>query len=283
MNSGMRSTVLALSALVAATAVAAPPASYLPVDVEHAERPTPVTLAGKAGALAAYLYRPAGDGPFPAVVYNHGSEPKPGVGVLLAPFYVRNGFAVLFVHRRGAGLSEGTFWRTRVEQQPADAQERAKVQSQVEDNDDVIAAFDWLRAQPWVRKDRLFVAGCSFGGIQTLLTAERPVPGLRSANDFAGGAMRWEQSPTEPQRLREAAENARVPVFFVQAENDFSTEPSRVLAEAMRAKHRPHGMKIYPAFGTTAKDGHGFCVRGVDIWAADVLEFMKGAELKRNH
>src|SRR5258706_15812536 len=62
--------------------------------------------------LEAYFYRPAGDGPFPLVVYNHGSRageersewPVGFIGRLLLP----EGYAVLVPERRGYGKSEGT-------------------------------------------------------------------------------------------------------------------------------------------------------------------------------
>src|SRR6266481_5721650 len=66
-----------------------------------------------SGALSiqAYLYRPPGDGPFPLIIYNHGSrenrerEPRPFsyVGRIL----LRNRYAVLVPERRGYGRSDG--------------------------------------------------------------------------------------------------------------------------------------------------------------------------------
>ena len=43
-----------------------------PADAELVSFPSgDLTLRG-------FLYRPTGPGPFPAIVWNHGSEPKPG-------------------------------------------------------------------------------------------------------------------------------------------------------------------------------------------------------------
>src|SRR5690349_3848915 len=55
--------------------------------------------------LHGYLFAPPGSGPFPAIVWNHGSEEYPGVGKFIAKFYVENGFVVFFPHRRGHGRS----------------------------------------------------------------------------------------------------------------------------------------------------------------------------------
>src|SRR6476469_2628013 len=42
--------------------------------------------------LPGYLYRPAGSGPFPAVMWNHGSEKDPKAQPELARFYTQHGF-----------------------------------------------------------------------------------------------------------------------------------------------------------------------------------------------
>jgi dienelactone hydrolase len=252
---------------------AAPPASTSPTSA-----PAEVSIQGKAGRLQAWLWRPAGPGPFPVIVYNHGSEPQPIAGThgSIGPFFTQHGYAVLFPYRRGAGESEGHYWADEVDALPEAKQPQATIDRLVQENDDVVSAIEWLRAQPWVTRDDINVAGCSFGGIETLLTAARPIPGLRAAVDFAGASMAWEDSPLLRERLLLTVEGARVPIFFVQAENDFNTAPSRILSEAMRAKKLPHRMRIYPPYGTTPAQGHGlFCMHGASVWGADVIDFLR--------
>jgi carboxymethylenebutenolidase len=272
--------VAAPSSDAAAAAASAPsaPASPPPASDGAGLAPTELRIPGPAGALQAWLWRPAGLGPFPVLVYNHGSEQDPIVGTRgrIGPFFVQHGWAVLFPSRRGSGRSDGTWWRHRVESQPDDQHEPGYIRALVEENDDIVAAFTWLRAQPWVARDDLAVAGCSFGGIESLLTAEREVAGLRAVVDFAGGAMSWTGSPALQVRMRQAVEAARVPIFFVQAENDFNTEPSRVLAEAMQKKGKPHRLRIFPPFGQSHMEGHArFCLQGTDVWGQPVLDFLE--------
>ena len=50
---------------------------------------------------------------------------------------------------------------------------------------DQLAALAWLRRQGFVRPDRIAVAGNSFGGIETVLGAERG--NYCAAIDFSGG------------------------------------------------------------------------------------------------
>ena len=65
--------------------------------------------------LKAYLWKPAGPGPFPAVLFSHGSGgpdadhtaemPITQAANILAPFFVRHGYAFLYPFRRGHGPS----------------------------------------------------------------------------------------------------------------------------------------------------------------------------------
>jgi dienelactone hydrolase len=259
-----------MRALVAVAVLAVAAAAF-------ADGPSEIRLRGKTGKLQAFVWRPAGPGPFPALVYNHGSERDPIVGTegQIASFFTHNGFVVIFPYRRGAGKSEGAYWGDAVDKKPEATQDQATIDALVAENDDIVSAVDWLRAQSFVDGAAISVAGCSFGGIETLLTAERPL-GLRAAVDFAGASMAWEDSPLLRERLLVAVEHARVPVFFVQAANDFNTAPSLVLGEAMRQKKLAHRVKIYPAHGKSHMAGHaGFCLNGWDIWGGDVLAFLR--------
>jgi dienelactone hydrolase len=243
-----------------------------------ADGPSEIRLPGKSGKLQAFVWRPEGKGPFPALVYNHGSEQDPIVGTdgQVARFFTHNGFVVIFPYRRGAGRSEGPYWEKLVDDKlPDDVQEQAMIRALVAENDDVVTAIEWLRAQPFVDHAAISVAGCSFGGIHTLRTAERPL-GLHAAVDFAGASMAWADSPFLRERLLTAVEHARIPVFFVQAENDFNTAPSLVLGDAMRQKKLPHRVKIYGHYGKSQMAAHGgFCMNGWDVWGADVIAFLR--------
>src|SRR5579864_4080241 len=52
-------------------------------------------------ALQGYLYVPDGTGPFPAILWNHGSERHPGSQPVLARFYMSHGFVFFVPHRHG--------------------------------------------------------------------------------------------------------------------------------------------------------------------------------------
>jgi dienelactone hydrolase len=141
---------------------------------------------------------------------------------------------------------------------------------------DQTAALAYLKSLSYVDMNRIAVAGCSFGGIQTVLMAEKGL-GLRAAVDFAGAAQSWDEAPDLRQRMLTAVRNAAVPILFVQAQNDYDLAPSRDLAATMEKSGKAHATHIYPKFGKTNQDAHEFCVHGGEIWAPDVFTFLKAS------
>jgi hypothetical protein len=53
--------------------------------------------------LIGFLYKPAGNGPFPVHLWNHGSEREPKTGAALAKFWVPQGF--VFSRRSAADMA----------------------------------------------------------------------------------------------------------------------------------------------------------------------------------
>src|SRR5215469_5425168 len=253
-----------LTLLLAASTVSAqgsPPASAKPVSF-----PSP------GGTLYGFLYVPEGKGPFPAVLWNHGSEKRPGWQPELASFYTSHGFVFFLPHRRGQGRSPGPYIMDEIR----DGGPLLAVRAQQVANDDVVAAMAWLRTQPEVDANRIVVSGCSFGGIQTLLTAEKGL-GARAFVAFAPAAQSWANGALDD-RLEDAVKHAKAPVFILQAKNDYSTQPEEVLGKIAKA----HGgeARIYPAFGNTPQEGHwGFATTraGILVWGEDVLQFIEVA------
>ncbi len=236
-----------------------------------------VSFPGSNGTLQGFLYIPDGNGPFPAILWNHGSEKRPGAQPALAEFYTSHGFVFFLPHRRGQGRSPGAYIMDEIQERRADP--TVAVQAQQVANEDVVSAMTWLRSQKEVDADRVVVSGCSFGGIQTLLAAEKGL-GARAFIAFAPGAKSWANGNLQG-RLENAVRKAKGPVFVLQAKNDFSIEPTKVLGKI--AKANGGQAEIYPAFGSNAQDGHwAFATSkaGIEVWQKDVLEFINSAFLK---
>lgn len=145
---------------------------------------------------------------------------------------------------------------------------------------DQLAALEYIKSLPYVDQKRLAVMGASFGGIQTILAAERGA-GYRVAVDCSGAAKSWKGSADLRAQLTVAARKSTIPVFFLQAQNDYDLTANRVLSEEVKKAGKFAETKTYPAFGSGAKgqEGHNFCWQGTNIWGPDVLEFIE-ANLK---
>jgi hypothetical protein len=68
--------------------------------------------------------------------------------------------------------------------------------------------------------------------------------------------------------------------MFVHAANDYSVAPGQVLAAEMQRRGKTQVIKIYPAVGRDASDGHNVIYLSVPTWEADVVAFL-GARLRR--
>ena len=229
--------------------------------------------------LHGFIWKPSGSGPFPAILWNHGSEKRPGSQPPLAKFYTEHGYVFFVPHRSGQGRSPGEYIQDLVAQAPPSERGRRMIELQDERVADVVTALDFLKSQPFVDPGRISISGCSYGGIQTLLAGERNL-GVKALVPFAPGAMAWEGNPYVSDRLLQAVDHAKAPIFLLQAKNDYSLGPSHALSKEANKKHKDFQSKIYPAFGSTHQDGHwGFCTAATDVWGNDVLAFLE-AQMK---
>ena len=64
-----------------------------------------VTFSSGKLTLHGFIHKPEGNGPFPAILMNHGSEQFPKSGQIIAEPYASKGYVVFFPHRRGQGYS----------------------------------------------------------------------------------------------------------------------------------------------------------------------------------
>jgi carboxymethylenebutenolidase len=255
----------------------------IPIQTEGQPTEAPETVVVQSGGLTlrGLLWRPSGRGPFPAVLFSHGSGPAayPQKPAALGPAFVRHGYVFLYLFRRGAGLSadQGTnseeLMSRALREKGQDARNELQLQLLETELSDVLGGLAFLRALPDVDTDRVAVAGHSFGASLTLLIAERD-SALRAAIAFSGSAASWEHSPQLRARLIAAVRRTTVPIFFIQAENDYSIAPAKTLSAEMERLGKPHRIKIYPSIGQTAIEGHDFYYLGLSIWEPDVFAFL---------
>lgn len=251
-------------------------------------RPETVVVHSGHLRLRALLWRPDGPGPFPAVLFNHGSGHAAGRSAngpdhrspeLLGAVFARHGYVFLYLYRRGDGLSrgQGVPAGDRMDNafaaggQPA--RNRVQLQALEDETGDALAGLEYLRVLPGVDATRIAAIGHSFGGSVTVLAAERD-SAVRAIVTFAAVGYSWDNSPELRARLRAAVDRMAAPAFFLHAANDFTTGSGRELAAELQARGKPHLLKIYPAVGTTPEEGHDFVHTKIAMWEPDVFAFL---------
>ena len=139
-----------------------------------------VKLPNGEVTLAATLLLPEGRGPFPAVVFLHGSGDAPRLGLgdrARAHAYLREGIAVLVYDKRGIGGSSGDYRRVGMRELAGDG----------------LAALRWLGGRREVRKDALGFDGRSQGcWLAEMAAAEAPEVRFIVAQ-VGGGVSPWRQ------------------------------------------------------------------------------------------
>jgi carboxymethylenebutenolidase len=231
--------------------------------------------------LKGLLWKPVSNKPVPAILFNHGSEYKALKYLArIAPAFLQQGYAFFVPFRRGQGLSQGQGKYISDELDSANKAGGSTARTalmitlhETTQLDDQLAALAFLKQQSGIDSTRIVAAGISFGGIQALMIATKP-HGIKAVLDFAGAAMNWEKAPEVPVWLTNKMSEVKVPVYLIQAANDFSTKPSTELAAVLEKLGKPYAVKVYPPFGKEAMDGHSF-VDAYTIWGPDVFPLLR--------
>lgn len=241
---------------------------------------------GHSVRLELLVSRPQGPGPFPTVVFNHGSTGRgddPSLfrrswsSTAVAGWFVDRGWMVVFPQRRGRGGSDGRYDegfepdRRRYACRAAHA--LPGVDRAIEDLDAVMAH---VRARPDVRPDRILLAGQSRGGILSVVYAgERPDAVVGVVN-FVGG---WvsdrcaDAANVNASTFRRGARFVR-PMLFLYGDGD----PFYALA------HSRQNFDAYVAAGGTGRfesfavpgqgTGHAL-IAHPDLWSEHLARYLE--------
>lgn len=162
----------------------------------------PVTIDGAQVKLATITHKPAGSGPFPTLIFHHGStgrgnDPslfaRPNEQVFLADWFVARGWAVVFPSRRGRGGSEGLY---------DEGFEVDRTRGYACDDNLSIKGFDRalrdadaitnaILAMPFADRTRFVVGGVSRGGILSVAWSGQHPDLPKGVLNFVGG---WQGS-----------------------------------------------------------------------------------------
>ena len=266
------------------------PLAALAVEPQVSIAPETVVVPSGKLRLKAFLWKPAGPGPFPAILFCHGSggadaDHTAGLPITqaaenLAPLFLKHGYAFMYLFRRGQGLSadQGPFMQDVLQREETakgieSRQHLQFVLPTTDHFDDLIAGLTFLKATPGIDPKRVAIVGHSLGGQLTLLAVERDNT-IRAAVTISAAAGSWQRSPELRERLLSAVDKSTAPIMLIQAANDYSTAPSYALAHELERLHKPYVLKIYPPVGKTSDDGHNFLYLAIPQWEPDVFGFL---------
>jgi dienelactone hydrolase len=255
-----------------------------------------VTIKGKGSSmsggesefeLAATVLRPAGDGPYGAVILNHGNPvsararmnfPRPRFPNA-APVFARRGYVVVMPLRRGFGEAGSIYVEDAGGCARPDFRRAGRGAAE-----SVMAAYEYVRSLPYVDGARIVFAGQSGGGFASLFAAAMHAPdGLIAVLNFAGGrGGNPETRPGTPcdgeqlaQVFGELGSRVKAPVLFHYAENDlyFDAAHSKRWYDAFTAAGGRGEYVLQPPFG---RDGHTIFMAadGVRYWLPAVESFL---------
>ncbi len=246
---------------------------------------TGLTENGKRIRLEAVVFRPAGTGPFPLAVVNHGSTGRGNdprlfrqtfIAPMLAKFLSARGWLAAFPQRRGRGRSDGLYdegFNTDRAQGYTCATQRtlAGADRALEDVDAAIAA---LQKRPDVRPGPVLLLGQSRGGALSAAYAGRHPGKVRGVVNFVGG---WigdgcRNAIAINRTLMNRGARFPRPMLWLYGRNDpfYSLDHSRGNFEAFRAAG---GKGRFFGFQVPGGNGHSV-ILFPKLWAAEVDRYL---------
>jgi dienelactone hydrolase len=285
-RSNFTKTVL-LSSFVLLFSGTAPAQSSPSVQVAS---PQIVEVPSGALHLKAYFWKPAGAGPFPAILFNHGSgaadsqhtagQTMAEAAANLAPVFLRHGYAFFYLCRRGQGLSadQAPFMQDLLQREESAKGKEARqhlhyVLVTTDHLNDALAGLLFLKTAPGVDAKRIAIVGHSFGGMITLLSGEND-SAIRAEVTFGAGANSWKLSQELRERTLKAVDRTSAPIMLIHAANDYDTTPGTAIAAELHRLGKPHVLKIYPPLGNSPDDGHNLLYLDIREWEPDVFQFL---------
>ncbi len=247
----------------------------------------PLAEAGERG-LQALLIRPSAPGRYPLAVFSHGAprdadyrrKMSPYASLPVAMEFLRRGYAVAIVMRRGYGTSGGVY-----SEGVACNRDGNFTASGLTSATDLRAAFDFLAKRADIDPNVMIAVGESAGGFSSLALSANPPRGLVAAISFAGG--RGSTGPhqiCQEDKLVAAFANfgrtSRVPTLWIYAQNDTFFGPS-VARRFYEAFTDAGGMAEFIAHPRHGEDGHNFIYRGISLWAPYIDNFLRKHGLPR--
>lgn len=232
--------------------------------------PTFDTVQGKPREIPAFLYKPAGNGPHPVVIYAHGgpeSQFRPGFISTFQYWVNELGICVIATNVRGSTGYGRAFHQL---------DNGVKREDSVKD---IGALLDWIEKQPELDSGRIGIFGGSYGGYMVLESLANYPKRFKAGIDIVGIASFitfLEKTPEYRRNLRREeygderdpvirkvlerisplnnAEKIQAALFVAHGKNDARVPVHE--AEQIVAKMRALGRPVW--YALALDEGHGF-------------------------
>jgi dienelactone hydrolase len=248
--------------------------------------PLPLAEGGRVISLEVVIFKPDGAGPFPTIVFNHGSGGRGNdiarlkqtwINEGLARYLNERGWLVAFPQRRGRGRSDGVNDEGFLPDRSAySCAERDALPGIDRAAEDVAAAFDYVVTRADVDRTSLVVGGQSRGGILAIAFAgkhpDRPVAVI----NFAGGWVGDTCTNATAINMNAAKQGAafKGPTLWLYGEDDsmYKSAHSRGNFNAFLENGGKGKFVLYSLSAGT--DGHRL-IDHPNIWAQDLEQFLR--------
>jgi dienelactone hydrolase len=247
-----------------------------------------VQIPSPYGTMVADIFRPAGPGPSPVVIFSHGrgttserASMRHPLREQYATYWTQKGFTLVAPMRPGYGATGGS--------DPESSGSDAACSSVPNFNRTassaaaaILATVDWVRQQPWAKPNKILLVGQSVGGLGTVAAAAQNPQGVVGYINFAGGSggnpRRSPGKSCHPEELTDIygslGSSVRLPGLWFYASNDLYWGPDmpKLWGQAFNA-HGGHATLIFT--GPSGDNGHHLFAESPGLWQTKVASFMR--------
>ena len=262
-------------------------------ELIYERAPTEFVENGEAISLEIIIFKPHGPGPFPTLMFNHGStgsDANPAyfktsyTAISLAFYFNERGWLVAFPQRRGRGRSDGVYDEGLEPNGPGySCNPEISLRGLERALQDLDSAVKYLKSRPDVDSKLMLIGGQSRGGILSIAYAGTRPEHFNAAINFVGGWIGERCSEIEEINTVTFKRGAgfNKPTLWLYGENDScnSLTHSRKNFDVFIAAGGKGSFLTY-SLGT-AKDGHQLIYKP-NLWREAVDSFIKNLKIVPN-